>query len=181
MLYEYEQQGLGKYARLDPDLQGIFFCAKALSKDRNDPRPHVHLLYVDGPNILGTDGARIHAYHLDIRIPNGWYKVLVCKKTHIAIYHDKKIKAEYPKWRKVLQLRKKIKEKLPVWINPSQDLDRTIFIINTEFGEAVNINFVKDLNHGFDMHHDENKNLIYFENDEKKLRAAIMAKSKLNE
>lgn len=68
-----------------PDMDGISFCLRAMSKDKADQRIHIqHALVSDG-FLLTTDGKRLHRYKLQTDIADGMYRVFKVSSAHIVL------------------------------------------------------------------------------------------------
>ena len=84
------------------ELDEFLFCAKALSKDKRDMRPHVKFLFITPDNrVLGTNGKRLHAFKTERELESGYYEVVRAQKQSFVMVKtdDKK---EYPEFEKIL-------------------------------------------------------------------------------
>jgi len=83
----------------DPDIDGFYWTSKILQS--NPVQKFIKFLSIEMPDIIATDGSRIHIYSPHKEYPNGLYRVLVRKKTHILLSRSVE-KITYPDWRPVV-------------------------------------------------------------------------------
>ena len=62
----------------------VSFCAKALTKCKDEKRAHLKHLYVKDGEMAGTDGNRLHQA-FDVDVPDGWYRVIKHNKSTVFI------------------------------------------------------------------------------------------------
>jgi len=150
MLYEFKNAK----NHYDQDFEGIEFCIRALSKNKEEPRVQMIHLHIAKNIMTGTDGSRIHVYDLKDKFPKGWYRVIKKSRYYIALYKDPKIKDVrvpyahlFPKPQKPYDP-KDPKNPEPIKtidVETEHSLANAVYQINTKTNTLVNIKFVKDL------------------------------------
>jgi len=171
-IYEYKTFQIKGQLTINPDIEGLLFCARALSSNRNDKRKIFNHLYVKGNFIVGTNGARLHEYKLKERIPNGFYAVLVKNKRHVVLCQEKIID-EYPKWKSLFPNKTQLIDTENITID-KVNFDRTMYQLNNISKFPVNISFIKDLEDFMQLHFIESKDWLYFQGQGTNTRAIIM-------
>jgi len=159
MLYEFKHTK----NHFDQDFEGIEFCIRALSKNKDEMRIQCMHLHVARNIMTGTDGSRIHVYDLRDKFPKGWYRVIKKTRGYIALYRDPKIKEIrltyshlFPKPQKPYDPQDPKNPKNPepvrtISIETEHNLTEAVYKINTETNTALNIDFVKDLKGYYEM------------------------------
>jgi len=160
------------------DLNGLFFCASALSKDKSDFRPHVTNLFIDDGVVYGTDGSRLHTYRPQMAVKDGWYRVFKAMKTHIIFFKIEDVPGDrkYPNIDAIVN-------------REMADPDGDLNFVGGEFDHAVadiiralpddsavSIEFLKSLNGLFSFKIAEDGMLFFDGIDVENKRAFIMPK-----
>jgi hypothetical protein len=105
MLYEFTKFRVKKNKWAShPDLDGIQFCLRALTKNKSERRMHVIRLYVKEGVMVGTDGNRLHTYKLETDMPDGFYRPLINTKANVIIYHEKDNTNSYPEYQDLIKI-----------------------------------------------------------------------------
>ena len=176
----YEYQGHSDAFSLNPDIEGIHFCIRALKKQaKTDKRPHIRHLFVKDNLMVATDGSRLHEYRLKAKIPDGFYSVVLKHKKHIVLAHEPDINMDlYPKWEEILptedQFNIDSKEIRDVIVTDDRT-NLTLYQLNNMADFPVNYKYIEDMENGMTLKYFSNdKNMFYFINYEGTMKALIM-------
>jgi len=160
------------------DLNGLFFCASALSKNKSDTRPHVTNLFIDDGVVYGTDEARLHTYRPEMAVKDGWYRVFKAMKTHIVFFKVEYVPLcwEYPNVDEVVNMEAKDPDGDLNFVGDEFDHAVADIIRALPADNAVSIEFLKSLNGLFSFKVSEDGILCFDGIDVENKRAFIMPK-----
>lgn len=130
----------------DPDIRGFYWASKILQS--NHIQKSVRFLNIEMPNIVATDGHRIHIYSPNKEYPNGLYRVLIKRKTHMCL---SKIVEEitYLDWKPVVPDEKASYRRIQLRGNLSVDYTNLILAFTKIYpNRTLNVNYLNDLGNG---------------------------------
>ena len=173
--YEYKNK---PKTPVNPDINGIHFCIRAMSRKKNDTRAHVTHLYVRDDKMAGTNGSRLHEYALKAKIPKGFYSVAVKLKNYVVLLHEDNIPTDYPQWFDLFPEKENYnidKENPRNTIITGKDIHVTLYQLNRMANCPLNYEYIEDLEDEMILrHHKEDIDMFIFSNHNETMRAAIM-------
>jgi len=135
-----------------PDINGISFCLRAMSKGSDDNRTHIKHAIIQGGYFVVTDGSRIHRYLTCKKYRSGLYRVFRISKYNIVLVRTKiPIRGNWPSYKSLFKAKKShasLTVSFDKW-NLHQGIVEVIRNIHPESG--ININYLIDLGDTFQM------------------------------
>lgn len=128
----------------DPDIHGFYWASKILPLVSSITS--IKFLSIKMPNVVATDGNRIHIYSPHEKYPSGLYRVLIKNKTHIFLSKITS-KETYPKWKPIVpNTAVPYLEKIKLRGNLSIDYTNLILALTKIHpSHTLDINYFKDL------------------------------------
>ena len=74
-----------EFEKEDPATPDIYWVSAALTKEKQDRRPHVKFVFVRDGVFTASDGLRLHVYHSVLNCKDGFYSVIKRIKTNVIL------------------------------------------------------------------------------------------------
>lgn len=135
-----------------PDIEGISFCIRAMSKDKADVRNHIKHLLIKKGFAVATDGSRIHRYELVGKYQSGLYRVFRVSTYNIVLVRTKiPIKNNWPKYEQLFKTKKIIAAFHTSFYQYNFPCGLFEVIRNLPENTPINPQYLKDLGDEFDV------------------------------
>jgi len=157
-----------EFEKIDPETSDIHWVAGALTKRKDERRPHVKFIHVKDGEFTATDGSRIHTYESEVSCKDGFYSVIKRCKSNVILRFEGATE-EYPEFKSLLNTEGH-DETIYAYADLGNCSGSYAGIVHAMKAGTLNYDFLKDLfseDDGFDVFIKDAESPIIFKNGKK--------------